>query len=154
MRKVKFTQQTISERLGAIVSDFPRLDDVHPFHGDLMGVLYDRDSGRSLCQIRTPARSFVKRSSGLRATKSYADSLYRCTPQSGRIGDGDSHQRHGRPSLPGEVRKHLGRLLALDPTACTCYAGSPTSVTELWMVTRADGKCSPASRPKLYMWAT
>ena len=28
-RKVKFTQQTISERLGAIVSDFPRLDDVH-----------------------------------------------------------------------------------------------------------------------------
>ena len=28
MRKVKFTQQTISERLGAIVSDFPRLDDV------------------------------------------------------------------------------------------------------------------------------
>ena len=42
-RKVKFTQQTISERLGAIVSDFPRLDDVHPFHGDLMGVLYDRD---------------------------------------------------------------------------------------------------------------
>ena len=27
MRKVKFTQQTVSERLGAIVGDFPRLDD-------------------------------------------------------------------------------------------------------------------------------
>ena len=39
MRKVKFTQQTVSERLGAIVTDFPRLDDVHPFHADLMGVL-------------------------------------------------------------------------------------------------------------------
>lgn len=26
MRKVKFTQETISERLGAIIADFPRLD--------------------------------------------------------------------------------------------------------------------------------
>lgn len=26
MRKVKFTQETISERLGAIIGDFPRLD--------------------------------------------------------------------------------------------------------------------------------
>lgn len=26
MRKVKFTQETISERLGAIINDFPRLD--------------------------------------------------------------------------------------------------------------------------------
>ncbi|CAM9943993.1 unnamed protein product [Laminaria digitata] len=29
MRKVKFTQETISERLGAIIADFPRLDVSH-----------------------------------------------------------------------------------------------------------------------------
>ncbi|CAN0495832.1 unnamed protein product [Ectocarpus sp. 8 AP-2014] len=43
MRKVKFTQETISERLGAIIGDFPRLDDIHPFYADLLNILYDRD---------------------------------------------------------------------------------------------------------------
>lgn len=43
MRKVKFTQQTIDEKLGAILQEFPRLDDIHPFYADLMNILYDRD---------------------------------------------------------------------------------------------------------------
>ena len=43
MRKVKFTQQTIDEKLHAMLTDFPRLDDIHPFYADLMNVLYDRD---------------------------------------------------------------------------------------------------------------
>lgn len=43
MRKVKFTQQTIDEKLGAMLQDFPRLDDIHPFYADLMNILYDRD---------------------------------------------------------------------------------------------------------------
>ncbi|KAH8045742.1 hypothetical protein JL720_16584 [Aureococcus anophagefferens] len=80
MRKVKFTQQTISERLGAIVQDFPRLDDVHPFHSDLMGVLYDRDhyklalgqlnTCKKLCE--TVTRDYVR-------LIKYADSLYRAS---------------------------------------------------------------------------
>ena len=40
MRKVKFTQQTIDEKLGAILQEFPRLDDIHPFYADLMNILY------------------------------------------------------------------------------------------------------------------
>ena len=32
MRKIKFTQQTIQERLGQILTDFPRLNDIHPFY--------------------------------------------------------------------------------------------------------------------------
>lgn len=43
MRKIKFTQQTIDEKLGAILQEFPRLDDIHPFYADLMNILYDRD---------------------------------------------------------------------------------------------------------------
>ena len=43
MRKIKFTQQTISERLGQILTDFPRLNDIHPFYADLCNTLYDRD---------------------------------------------------------------------------------------------------------------
>lgn len=43
MRKVKFTQTTVDEKLGAILQEFPRLDDIHPFYADLMNILYDRD---------------------------------------------------------------------------------------------------------------
>lgn len=42
-RKVKFTQQSIRDRLTQIIQDFPKLDDVHPFYADLMNVLYDKD---------------------------------------------------------------------------------------------------------------
>lgn len=30
-RKVKFTQETFSEKLSAILEGFPRLQDIHPF---------------------------------------------------------------------------------------------------------------------------
>ena len=43
MRKVKFTQASIHERLTKMLEEFPRMDDVHPFYGDLMNVLYDKD---------------------------------------------------------------------------------------------------------------
>merc|ERR1712080_307896 len=41
MRKVKFTQTNFSEKLTQILSEFPKLEDVHPFYADLMNVLYD-----------------------------------------------------------------------------------------------------------------
>jgi len=43
MRKVKFMQSSVNERLSGIVDGFPKLNDIHPFYGDLMNVLYDRD---------------------------------------------------------------------------------------------------------------
>ncbi|KAL7525861.1 hypothetical protein ACHAWF_001538, partial [Thalassiosira exigua] len=54
MRKIKFTQQTISERLTQMLSDFPRLSDIHPFYSDLCNTLYDRDHYKlALGQINT-----------------------------------------------------------------------------------------------------
>jgi nucleolar GTP-binding protein len=35
-RKVKFTQESFSEKLEAILTQFPRLDTIHPFHADLV----------------------------------------------------------------------------------------------------------------------
>jgi len=59
IRKIKFTQQTISERLSTILSDFPRLNDIHPFYSDLCNILYDRDHYKlALGQINT-AKSLV-----------------------------------------------------------------------------------------------
>ena len=43
MRKIKFTQTNFTEKLGMILSEFPKLEEVHPFYADLMNVLYDRD---------------------------------------------------------------------------------------------------------------
>jgi hypothetical protein len=60
MRKVRFTQATFHEKLGAIVDEFPKLDDVHPFYADLINVLYDRDHYKlALGQINT-ARQIVR----------------------------------------------------------------------------------------------
>ena len=54
LRKVKFTQQNFHDRLEMILSEFPRLEDIHPFYADLMNVLYDRDHYKlALGQIST-----------------------------------------------------------------------------------------------------
>jgi nucleolar GTP-binding protein len=44
MRKVKYTAANWHERLGTILEDFPKVDDVHPFYSDLLNVLYDKAS--------------------------------------------------------------------------------------------------------------
>ena len=43
MRKVKFMQESVNEKLTGIIDGFPKLNDIHPFYADLMNVLYDRD---------------------------------------------------------------------------------------------------------------
>lgn len=54
MRKVKFTQQSFHDRLTQILTEFPKLDDVHPFYADLMNVLYDKDHYKlALGQLNT-----------------------------------------------------------------------------------------------------
>ena len=35
-RKVKYTQESFSEKLESILTQFPRLDAIHPFHADLV----------------------------------------------------------------------------------------------------------------------
>lgn len=54
MRKVKFSQQSFHDRLTQILTEFPKLDDVHPFYADLMNVLYDKDHYKlALGQLNT-----------------------------------------------------------------------------------------------------
>lgn len=79
MRKVKFTQQTIAERLGNIVEHFPRLNDIHPFYADLMNILYDRDHYKlALGQINTAKGLIDSLSRDYIRLLKYGDSLYRC----------------------------------------------------------------------------
>ena len=43
MRKVKYAQTTFNEKFSKILSQFPKIDDIHPFYADFFNVLYDRD---------------------------------------------------------------------------------------------------------------
>ena len=59
MRKVKFTQSTFHEKLEAILEEFPKLDDIHPFYADLINVLYDRDHYKLALGQLNKAKSII-----------------------------------------------------------------------------------------------
>lgn len=150
MRKVKFTSQTISERIGAIVSEFPRLDDVHPFHADLMSVLYDRDHYKlALGQLNTCKKLCESVCRDYVRLLKYADSLYRCKClKVAALGRMMTLIKRHKASLSylEEVRKHMGRLPALDPTARTLLiCGFPNVGKSSFMnkVTRAEVDVQP-----------
>ncbi|XP_021803301.1 nucleolar GTP-binding protein 1-like [Prunus avium] len=79
MRKVKYTQQNFHEKLSTIIDEFPRLDDIHPFYGDLLHVLYNKDHYKlALGQINTARNLIGKISKDYVKLLKYGDSLYRC----------------------------------------------------------------------------
>lgn len=150
MRKIKFTQQTISERLTAILTDFPRLNDIHPFYADLCNTLYDKDHYKlALGQINT-ARSLVDAIARdmIRMVK-YGDSLYRCKclkrAALGRMCTVLKRQKASLAYLE-EVRKHMSRLPALDPNTRTLLmTGLPNVGKSSFMnkITRANVDVQP-----------
>lgn len=105
------------------MTEFPRLNDIHPFYADLCNTLYDRDHYKlALGQLNT-ARSLVDQISRdmIRMIK-YADSAYRCKclkrAALGRMCTVLKRQKASLAYLE-EVRKHLSRLPALDPNTRT-----------------------------------
>ncbi|MES1903696.1 MAG: Nucleolar GTP-binding protein 1 [Paramarteilia canceri] len=54
MRKVKFLQQSYAEKLDEMISFFPHIDKIHPFHADMINILYDKDHYKiALSQLNT-----------------------------------------------------------------------------------------------------
>ncbi len=150
MRKVKFTQQTIDEKLGAIVGEFPRLDDIHPFYADLMNILYDRDHYKlALGQVNTAKSLVMNLSKDYLKLMKYGDSLYRCKQlKRAALGRMMTVLKKLRASLGylEEIRKHLSRLPALDPNTRTLLlTGYPNVGKSSFMnkVTRADVDVQP-----------
>lgn len=62
MRKVKYSQQSFHDRLTQILTEFPKLDDVHPFYADLMNVLYDKDHYKLALGQLNNARHLIDKS--------------------------------------------------------------------------------------------
>ena len=150
MRKVKFTRDTFDEKLGAILQDFPRIEDIHPFYGDLLNVLYDKDHYKlALGQVNTArhmidnvARDYVK-------LLKYGDSLYRCKQLKraalGRMATIMKRQKDTLLYLE-QVRQHLSRLPSIDPNTRTLLlCGYPNVGKSSFMnkLTRANVDVQP-----------
>jgi len=150
MRKVKFTEQNISEKLGAMLQDFPRLDDIHPFYADLMNILYDKDHYKlALGQVNTAKALISTLSKDYLRLMKYGDSLFRCKQlKRAALGRMCTVIKKLKASLGylEEVRKHLSRLPALDPNTRTLLlTGYPNVGKSSFMnkVTRADVDVQP-----------
>ncbi|GLT95040.1 hypothetical protein SLE2022_127450 [Rubroshorea leprosula] len=79
MYKVKCTQQNFHEKLSTTIDEFPRLDDIHPFYGDILHVLYNKDHYKlALDQINTARNLIDKIAKDYVKLLKYGDSLYRC----------------------------------------------------------------------------
>ena len=150
MRKVKYTAETFAERLGNILEDFPKLDDIHPFYSDLCNVLYDRDHYKlALGQLNTAKHLIATLSKDYVRLLKYGDSLYRCK-QLKRAALGRMctlMKKHGASlAYLEEVRKHLSRLPSIDPNTRTLLiTGYPNVGKSSFMnkVTRADVEVEP-----------
>jgi nucleolar GTP-binding protein len=123
MRKVKFTNQSIAEKVDSIITNFPRLDDIHPFYGDLINILYDKDHYKmALGYLHTAKNLCEKISNDYVKLMKYGDSLYRCKQlKVAGLGRMATVLKKLNSSLVylEEVRKHLGRLPSIDPTTRT-----------------------------------
>ena len=123
MRKVKYTQTNFHDKLSTIIEEFPRLDDIHPFYGDLLHVLYNKDHYKlALGQINTARNLIGKIAKDYVKLLKYGDSLHRCKALKvaalrrmctviKRIG----------PSLAylEQIRQHMARLYSMDPNTST-----------------------------------
>jgi len=123
MRKVKFMQEAVSEKLTAIIDGFPKLNDIHPFYADLMNVLYDRDHYKLALGHCNKAKAICDSiaTDYVRLLK-YADSLYRAKQlKRAALGRSCTLLKKLKSSLSylEEVRKHLGRLPSIDTNART-----------------------------------
>ncbi|KAB2093753.1 hypothetical protein ES319_A02G114300v1 [Gossypium barbadense] len=150
MRKVKYTQQNFHEKLSTIIDEFPRLDDIHPFYGDLLHVLYNKDHYKlALGQINTARNLISKIAKDYVKLLKYGDSLYRCKSlKVAALGRMCTVIKRIGPSLAylEQIRQHMARLPSIDPNTRTMLiCGYPNVGKSSFMnkITRADVDVQP-----------
>ncbi|KAF3105641.1 Nucleolar GTP-binding protein 1 [Orbilia oligospora] len=150
LRKVKFTQDTFTEKLQAILDGFPKLQDIHPFHKDLMNTLYDADHFRiALGQLSTAKHLIEQVCRDYVRLIKYAQSLFQCKQlKRAALGRMATITRRLKDPLLylEQVRQHLGRLPGIDPNTRTlliCGYPNVGKSSFLRSITRADVDVQP-----------
>ncbi|KAJ5816142.1 Nucleolar GTP-binding protein 1 [Penicillium robsamsonii] len=149
-RKVKYTQETFGEKFQHILDGFPRLQDIHPFHKDLMNTLYDADHFRiALGQVSTAKHLIETVSRDYVRLIKYAQSLFQCKQlKRAALGRMATITRRLKDPLVylEQVRQHLGRLPSIDPNTRTlliCGYPNVGKSSFLRNITRADVDVQP-----------
>ncbi|KAH0795344.1 nucleolar GTP-binding protein 1-like [Histomonas meleagridis] len=163
MTKIEFAQNEFHKRLSQIIDDFPRLDAIHPFWASLINVIYDQDHYKLALGQVSGARNLVDKI-GRDYVKymKYGDSLYRCKSlKKSALGRMCTACRRLTPSLQylEEVRMHLQRLPAIDPSSPTIIlSGAPSTGKSSFMnlITRANVEVAafPFTTKSLYLGHT
>lgn len=150
MRKVKFTQDSFDEKLEAILSEFPILDNLHPFLSSLLNVLYDKNHYKlALGQLNTAKHLIDQVGKDYCRLMKFGDSLYRCKQlKKAALGRMATIMRRQNQPLAylEQVRQHMSRLPTIDPTTRTLLiCGYPNVGKSSFMnkVTRADVDVQP-----------
>lgn len=150
MRKVKYTQQNYHDKMTTIITEFPKLEDIHPFYADLMNVLYDRDHFKlALGQINTVRHMVDNIAKDYVRLLKYGDSLYRCKQlKKAALGRMCTIMKRQKPNLAylEQVRQHLSRLPSIDPNTRTILiTGFPNVGKSSFInkITRADVEVQP-----------
>lgn len=129
---------------------FPRLQDIHPFHKDLLNTLYDADHFRiALGQLSTAKHLIETVSRDYVRLLKYAQSLFQCKQlKRAALGRMATICRRLKDPLLylDQVRQHLGRLPSIDPNTRTlliCGYPNVGKSSFLKSVTRADVDVQP-----------
>ncbi|KAI5169806.1 nucleolar GTP-binding protein [Pancytospora epiphaga] len=123
IRKIKFTAETLTNKLDGILKEFPVLEDIHPFYSDMIGILYDKDHYKiSLGQVSSAKHRIETIAKENTRLLKYADSLYRCKELKkatlGRMATAVKKLGESFTYLE-EVRQHMSRLPSVDTGART-----------------------------------
>lgn len=122
-RKIKFAGSMYAEKLTQIITDFPKIDEVHPFTADLVNVLYDRDHYKmALGHVKIICTSIQRTEKEYVKLVKYGDSLYRCKQlKRAALGKMSTMAKKLGKTLVylEEVRQSLMRMPDIDPTTRT-----------------------------------
>ncbi|KDE03465.1 nucleolar GTP-binding protein 1 [Microbotryum lychnidis-dioicae p1A1 Lamole] len=150
MRKVKFTQQSFEERLDQILSEFPIMENLHPFLSSLLNVLYDKNHYKlALGQLNTARHLIVSVGKDYCRLLKFGDSLFRCKQlKKAALGRMATIMRRQKDPLAylEQVRQHMSRLPSIDPTTRTLLVcGYPNVGKSSFVnkITRADVDVQP-----------
>lgn len=150
MRKVKFTSEGFEEKFQDLISGFPNINDVHPFHRDLMDTLYEKNHYKVSLAAVSRAKTLIEQVSRdyVRLLK-FGQSLFQCKQLKraalGRMATIVKKLKDPLAYLE-QVRQHLGRLPSIDPNTRTlliCGYPNVGKSSFLRCITKADVEVQP-----------
>ncbi|KAH3902225.1 probable Nucleolar GTP-binding protein 1 [Saccharomycodes ludwigii] len=150
MRKVKFTAEGFIEKFDDLLKGFPNINDIHPFHRDLMDTLYEKNHYKISLAAISRAKTLIEQvNRDYSRLLKFGQSLFQCKQLKraalGRMATIVKKLKDPLVYLE-QVRQHLGRLPSIDPNTRTlviCGYPNVGKSSFLRAITKADVEVQP-----------